>query len=246
MLRKTKMVVVLFLSLCLLVGASAPIYAQETKENNFIKLEDLDDELGVKFLEVTDEQLIYTFTEDGEEYKYIDNIIDESTVIAEKYVKKDGEYELYDEVKYEINNELCKISSNITGDTEFIKINDIKVISDKNFEEKSNSLQKGYNWQYQRTWLGSTRFRNMTIASIGIALGAIVGGPVGAVIAVATYLFDKNIKTVYFRQHTYKDLNSPKLRPTFKSSTYWFTNSARTIRTKPHNTVAIYKSSRVR
>ena len=54
-------------------------------------------------------------------------------------------------------------------------------------------------------------------------------GPTGAFIAVAAYLFDKNIDTVYYTVYVYRDRNSSQLRPVYRHLTYFYEDAARTI-----------------
>ncbi|WP_312647209.1 hypothetical protein [Aminipila sp.] len=57
-------------------------------------------------------------------------------------------------------------------------------------------------------------------------MGALIGGGPGAFLAVAAFLFDKNVDTVYYHVEVYKDMNSPKLRPILKNVSYFYEDAA--------------------
>lgn len=54
----------------------------------------------------------------------------------------------------------------------------------------------------------------------------VIGGKIAVYGGVDAYLFDKNIRTVYFQVNVYKDTNSPTLRPVFKYVVYWYSDAS--------------------
>lgn len=156
--------------------------------------------LHVKFLKKTDDQLIYTFIEDGNEYKYIDDLIDENTVKTQKYIKEDGQYILYDNVTYDnLGNK----------DSQAIYEIDETSYDLTDYESPMNSRSYNFRWKYVSNADGSTEWVKLSIGSIATLLAAITGGGAGAVMAVATYLFDNKLEIVYYNQTLYTDTNAP-------------------------------------
>lgn len=181
---------------------------------------------NVHFLKISENQNVYTFERDGKEYKYVDNIIGNSDVKTQMFVKQNGKFAFYDEVSYHIDSDEIILNSKIKG----VSTNSTTALA-----------KASYKWKLKSQTKGSTSIRNMSITAIALALGTLVGGVSGACIAVAAYLFDKNIKTVYYTAKTYRDLNSSVRRPTFKYVCYTFTDSKRTKATNPKSSTAILK-----
>lgn len=96
MYKKLKKITSFILLLCFLTINIVPIYAQTSDvscSNEAI--------LNLKFIKISDNQLIYTFEKENIEYKYIDYIINSDTVITEKYIKENKEKETDKFVLYE-------------------------------------------------------------------------------------------------------------------------------------------------
>lgn len=219
----------MILTISLLIVYSAPSNAQDLNTKSFGK--------NLHFIEQSNDKNIYTFTKDNKKYKYVDFIISDKKVITEKYLYSHGKYNFLDTTTYTLNNDVFTIYSNTNNTKEILNINSLKYNLNKEIHET-----KGYKWKRTEKYDGDTSIKNMSVTAIAILLGGIVGGGTGAVMAVAAYLFDKNIKTVYYKVYVYKDENSSRLRPTFKYVTYWYEDKKHKKPTKPKKTTNIVRT----
>lgn len=229
----------MFLTVALCFSMCVPSMATDKRPFEFTDKNDINllnstiQETSVRFLKVSLDEIIYTFERDGTTYKYIDDILSSNKVKTDKYQLRNGAYEYCDTTYYTISNTLIEGYSLTTG----------HFVVDLSANTSAHSTASDdYNWQYHHSNTGSTAIDNMTLTAIAIAIGTAVGGPFGVFLAVASYLFDKNVQTVYFTVYVYKDLNSPNLRPNYKHVVYTYTDSDHEKPTDPSSTFFIVES----
>lgn len=206
-----KNIISLFLILFMCFLSTISVSANTNLQLGNIDMSKINYELAknttVNFKKISNSEVIYTYSENGKTFKNIDKILSANKIYTSVFeVTKNGDSYLHSFESIVENSSITTFSD--SGK----KLNSMYV-------EKTAS---GYNWKYQSSYNGNTSFRNMTITAIAIALGAAISGPVGVFMAVAGYLYDKNVKTVYYHVNLYKDLNSSPHRPAFKKVAYFY------------------------
>ncbi|MGE9896776.1 hypothetical protein ACQQ97_07835 [Anaerovoracaceae bacterium SGI.195] len=211
--KKNIVSLLLILFVCFLSTTS--VFANTSFQLENIDVSKVNSELAknttVNFKKISNSEVIYTYSIDGKTFKNVDKILSNNKIYTSVFeVTKDGDSFLHSFESIIENSSITTFSD--SGE----KLNSIYV-------EKTTS---GYNWKYQSSYNGDTSFRNMTITAIAIALGAAISGPVGVFMAVAGYIYDKKVETVYYHVNLYKDLNSSPHRPAFKRVTYFYTDKS--------------------
>lgn len=177
-------------------------------------------ESPVKFLETSEDKLVYTFKENNKEFKYIEYISqDRDEIYSEKYEKIGDKFILFDELYTKIKLNSIHIKSQMTDYKETINID----VNHLEQEEKSVGMlrsNKEPDWVFHSGPNYYTRYMsgNLTIAIIAGMISAVVPYvTVKLVTAAAAVYFAARSDTFYVELYTYKDANRPKLMPSFKS-----------------------------
>lgn len=170
-----------------------------------------------------DNHLVYTYQENGQQYKVIENAdSDFMNVYSTIYVMdSDGSYV---ETKSQVLNiqadGTCRLTStDVDGSSEISHINTIKSVESVNtstevIESRATRAytDPGTGEWVTKTWNGSSYIYNMTVTAIGAVIGAAIGGKIGAGIgAIASEYFKKGSDYAYY--HVVDNWMMSKLYP---------------------------------
>lgn len=191
------------------VKASSDLeYKEETKNVNI-----LNNDLS---------NFVYTYEEEGNSYKVVEQTSPDMTHVESKIYIKDsnGKYYLQSELKTDINvtNNIMEIKEISNGkiNIETIDVNSfLQGEDDKNVGMQSRAEQPTITgWQHYSTTKGSNKFAKKTASVIAAGLGAAIGATVpgkvvsafvgGSLSAIAAEIVNSNIDVVYNTQVSYR------------------------------------------
>ena len=171
----------------------------------------------IKLSKISDEEIIYTYEENGKTFKNIETISKDMTEVNTKtFIKKDGAYIPYDTLK--TNVDVSKSSATIYSK----KLNATEIMD----IPMMNRTSDGYVWTYETSRYGNTHVRNVTVAVVSVIIANTVASMVGeaypsAIFAattfadIATIIVGMNLNKIYLIDHQFAD-RSNRLRPKFK------------------------------
>lgn len=208
MKKSVKKFVSILLTIVILFGGAGRVFASANNSVSF-------DSKNLKFIELSDEKLIYTYEENGRKYKNIDFISKDSMKVETlKYEIINNKDVFLDKIYYEIDQSNQSIKTHSVRDNSYYEIK-IKV------QYNDSIYGDQYNWRYKTSYTGNTKFQTYSIGAIATvlagAIASITGMPWYArfFISVAASIFDKSLTVVYFKVDEYVD-NSNRLRPKYK------------------------------
>lgn len=177
------------------------------------------------FLEGTpgDNHLVYTYLENGQQYKVVENA-DENFMNVNSTIYVMDAAGNYVETKSQVLNiQLnggCRLTTtDAQGIFETSQIDTVKVVESVNTSTEANesSITRAYTdpgtgeW-VTSVWDGSSYIYNMTVSAIGAVLGAAIGGKTGAAIGViAADYFKRGADYAYY--HVVDNWMMSKLHP---------------------------------
>jgi len=208
---------ILLLIACVLLFSTLVPQKANALENENIK--------NLKFIVQNSKELIYTFTEEGKNYKAVEKFSDDGKKVNTKIYKTNSkELKLVDKFTTTLNNETVT-QTNKNGQQ-----SDFKLISESPTNQQLSFAKYKSDWNYHKSWKGNNKFTKWSVGAIAIVLAGITKMPASAVVIInlAGYTYGMNAKTVYYSAKDYKDGNAPRLRPNFKQVTNIYANSART------------------
>lgn len=171
-----------------------------------------------------DNHLVYTYLENGQQYKVVENADDNFMNVNSTIYVMDAEGN-YVETKSQIlniqpNGDCLLTTTDVEGNSEASQIDTVKVVESVNTSTETNesSVTRAYTDPGTGEWItdvwdGSSRIYNLTVTAIGAVLGAAIGGKVGAGLgAVASDYFKRGAEYAYF--HVVDNWMMSKLHPT--------------------------------
>ncbi len=205
----------------------------QTAEASTEELEGINED--VVFEEMNSNQYVYTYSNEGEDYKNIEVFVSETEVHSEIYMlnKETQEYELVDSIITVVEKDTVKQTSEQTNEYSEVPIEAMSVnLKDSmHFEENLYQIAAS-SWKYNKTYTGSNnlKLQRFTVGAIAIIVASITKLPQTArtVTQVANLYFQINASKAYYKTVVYKDSNAPRNRPNFKHVTTFYKNSART------------------
>ncbi|WP_295150379.1 hypothetical protein [uncultured Peptoniphilus sp.] len=208
MKKSVKRFVSILLTIVIIFGGTGRVFASV---NNSASL----DSKNLKFIELSDEKLVYTYEENGRIYKNIDFISkDNMKVETIKYEIIDNKDVFVDKIYYEIDQSNQSIKTHSVRNNSYYETK-IKV------QYNDSTYGDQYNWRYKTSYTGNTKFQTYSIGAIAAALATTLTGITGMpwiarfLIVVAASIFDKSLTVVYFKVNEYVD-DSNRLRPKYK------------------------------
>ena len=225
MSKKIKRLISAILVMVMMFSISFPNVVQAANTNISSENETIGLRSKLTFLEGEpgDNHLIYTYQENGEQYKVVENADDDfMNVYSTIYVMNSvGDYI---KTKSQILNVQpdgnCHLTSTDRyGNSEISQIDTTQVVKFVNTstEVVESSMTRAYTdpgtgeW-VTHAWNGSSYIYNMTVTAIGAVLGAAIGGKVGAGIgAIASEYFKKGSDYAYY--HVVDNWMMSKLYP---------------------------------
>ena len=228
-----KKILSLFLSIHLCVMLCIPSFAKETpsfEQNELARLNSSLQGTSIQFLNISADEIVYTFERNGETFKYVDSILSENSVKTNKYKLAGKSFVYYDTTYYTITDSLVESISLKDG---------YSATYLSSGQDSYDVFSNDYNWSFYHKYTGDTSFEITSVAVIAVFLAGAIGGTAGAFLAVAAYLFDKLVSTIYYTMYVYKDLNSPTLRPAYKHVVYMYTDPEHKHATDPNSTTFI-------
>lgn len=177
------------------------------------------------FLEGTpgDNHLVYTYLENGQQYKVVENADTNFMNVNSTIYVMDDEGNYVENKSQVLNiqpNGDCRLTTiNTQGISETSQIDTFKVVESVNTSTKTNksSVNRAYTdpgtgeW-VTSVWDGNSHIYNMTVSVISAVLSTAIGGKVGAAIgAIATIYFNRNADRAYY--HVVDNWMMSKLHP---------------------------------
>lgn len=208
MRKSVKRLVSILLTLVIVFVGVGRVFANSNNSLSF-------DSKNLKFIELSDEKLVYTYEENGKKYKNIDFISEDSLKVETiKYEIVNNEEVFVDKIYYEIDQANQSIKSHSIRENSYYETKIETQHNKSNYEEQ-------YNWRYKTSYTGNNKFQTIAVAAIALSLAAAVSGitqmPWAAkfLVNIAAIIFDKSLTVVYFIADEYVD-DSNRLRPKYK------------------------------
>lgn len=215
----------------LIAAGSIPSVALASKSDTTTKKKEI---TNLNYITQTDEKLEYTFTKDGEDYKYIE-YLKEDEVVSHLYKKnpETNDFKKYDVVTTTVleDEEAIRSHSDFTGKTEKTDVSSMTETGDGegSFNITSAPGPGGYEFEYHSTTYGTNTPSKWTIGAIGITIAAITKVPASVkwVTNIANLTFQTFRDKVYYSYAYYKKGSGIGTRVTRTVKTV-YANSART------------------
>jgi hypothetical protein len=183
----------------------------------------------------------YTFDENGESFKIIEQISSDLKEVHSQIYKKDnlGDYQLDENkitnIKTDGTVEITTTTSdkhtlNESFQLDFANINVVSSSKDDSSLTVNANPTPLTGWQWSRTDQYSSQVYTLTIAAIIAALGAYIPGATASFLAaVANLIFLNNVTKVYYTVYVYfKFIVGTSLPRAELDNTYVYSDSART------------------
>lgn len=213
-----------------------PTYSVFANEN--------DNYQGVTFLELTEDHMVYTFVENEKTYKfdeYIETTNTDKNITSFLSVLEDNKFVLIDQFYTTLDVESLK------QETQYNNFNISNYITNEDINYLNLDIEpQSSNWQY---WSGPNYLEkrisgSLTIAIISAAISSLAPHIAARTISsIASVYFASRHKDIYLSVYSYKDTNSPQLRPIFKYITFFYYDSARTNELAGSPNITIIDSS---